>query len=573
MIPSNADILGLLPRLDRGIAEDIESQWLEFKPWDGPKESMKIAVEYAVCFANAGGGAVVFGVADKTRGRAAAIHGARGYNLDTWRRGIYDATNPKLSVTVEELAVPEGTGKLLVIRVLGGLGTPCGTSQGLYKRRVGTNCMPMDPHAWMAGRIASGAVDWSGAPADGVDVSDLDPVEIARARNVLRRVRPQSGLIGLDDRALLSGLGATQEGRVTNAGVILFGREEVLSRVCPQHQVHYVHQTSPTDVARNDSFRSGLLSILERIEQVFTSPVNPEQELSVGLLKIRIPSYPVEVIREAVLNAVTHRNYADPGEVLIRHAPQEVAITSPGGFIGGITPQNILRHEAISRNRKLAEAFEKLGLVERAGVGRMRIFMPALRYGKRLPLYASDNSQVTLRIFDGSFDKRMAALVEKWTREGREIGLDALLVLTHLKSLSFLDTMSASRLLQLTPDEVRGVLDSLARPGTGILERAGKTRAATYRLAKGVAKDLLGKAAYTKTRGINPLRYSELVREFVHDHGSITPRECRELLGLGDAQSAKVEVSRYLRKWSEKSGFLRREGVPPKMIYYPRTER
>ena len=46
-------------------------------------------------------------------------------------------------------------------------------------------------------------------------------------------------------------------------------------------------------------------------------------------------------------------------------------------------------------------------------------------------------------------------------------------------------------------------------------------------------EDLLGKAAYTRLKGIDPIRYREWAREFVEDHGSITPRECRELLGLG----------------------------------------
>jgi len=59
----------------------------------------------------------VFGVADRTRGRAKAIHGASGYDLDTWRRGIFDSTRPNLAVEVEELRVPEGTGRLLVVRV------------------------------------------------------------------------------------------------------------------------------------------------------------------------------------------------------------------------------------------------------------------------------------------------------------------------------------------------------------------------------------------------------------------------------------------------------------------------
>ena len=78
---------------------------------------MKVAVEYAACFANGEGGVIVFGVADRTLGRAKAIHGATGYDLDTWRRGIFDSTRPNLTVEVEELRVPEGTGRLLVVRV------------------------------------------------------------------------------------------------------------------------------------------------------------------------------------------------------------------------------------------------------------------------------------------------------------------------------------------------------------------------------------------------------------------------------------------------------------------------
>ncbi len=63
-----------------------------------------------------------------------------------------------------------------------------------------------------------------------------------------------------------------------------------------------------------------------------------------------------------------------------------------------------------------------------------------------------------------------------------------------------------------------------------------------------------------KARGIDPIRFQEMVRQFVEDHGSITPHECRELFGLGDSQPAKVEVSRLLKKWSGPNGFLRKEG-------------
>ncbi|MEI8371300.1 MAG: RNA-binding domain-containing protein [Planctomycetota bacterium] len=554
-IPTNTEILTQLARLD---ADDLETQWLEFKPWIGPRDDMRVAVEYAVCFANAEGGVIVFGVTDRTRGRAAAIHGAGNCDLDVWRRGIFDSTRPNILVEVEELAVPEGTGRLIVVRVLKGANPPYGTMQGVFKQRVGKNSMPMDPHAFARAQASAGIVDWSGLPAEGVEVGNLDVVEIARARNVLRRFKPQSELLNVGDAELLVGVGAIHEGRVTRAGLLLFGNQTLLTRICPQHQVHYVFHTE-LEVLRNDSYQDGLLNILERVEQTFTGPANPEHEVSVGFFKMRVPAFVVDVVREALLNAVTHRDYTDPGEVLLRHTARELAITSPGGFLAGITPQNILRHEPVARNRTLAEAFEKLGLVEHAGMGRRRIFIPTLSYGKRMPEYVGEALRVTLRLFDGTFDEQMAKLVAKWRGEGREIDLDALLVLSYLAGHAFIDVVSGAELLQVPSNAARGILDQLAQPQTGILERKGRTRAATYHLTRGVAEDLLSKSAYTRLKGIDPIRYREWVREFVEDHGTITPHECRELLGLGDSGSARVEVSRYLKDWSGENGFLTRE--------------
>lgn len=537
-VPNNEEILALLDRLESTQADELETQWLDFKPWQGAKEDMKLAVEYAACFANGEGGVVVFGVADRIQGRARAIHGAAGYNLDIWRRGIFDSTRPNLTVEVEELPVPEGSGRLLVVRVPCGEHPPYGTVQGLFKQRVGKNCMPMDAQSFIRSQVAAGRVDWSGQPARELSLADLDPVEIARARNVLRRNQADSGLLGLSDTDLLVALGALRNGQVTHAGMLLFGRAERLREVCPQHQVHYVYQVTGTEVARNDSFRDGLLNILERLEQVFTSPINPEQELPIGLFRLRIPAYPVEVVREAVLNAVTHRDYMDPGEVLVRHAADQLAITSPGGFIAGITPRNETE----------------------------------LAYGKRIPEYEGDGGRVTLRLFDGSFDERMAALVARWRGEGREIGLDGLLILSQLREAAFIDTAEASGLLQLSREAARTVLDQLSQPEVGFLERRGRTKSVTYHLSKGVAKDLLGRAAYSRIRGLNPLRYAEMVREFVVDHGSITPLECRQLLGLGESQSARAETSRYLRRWSDSGGFLRREGGGRHTRYVSRAE-
>ncbi len=153
-IPNTTQILALLDQLEHGIADDLESQFLDFKPWQGAKEDLRLACEYAACFANASGGVVVFGVADKVRGRAQAIQGAKGYDLDIFRRGIFDGTRPGIDAEVVELVVPEGTGKLLVVRVPAGTRKPYGTSAGLFNQRVGKNCMTVKP-AWRATTLSA----------------------------------------------------------------------------------------------------------------------------------------------------------------------------------------------------------------------------------------------------------------------------------------------------------------------------------------------------------------------------------------------------------------------------------
>lgn len=213
---SDAELLALLARLDREPADALESQWLDFKPWQDAKSDLKVACEYAVCFANAEGGMLVFGVSDKTVGRDRAIHGAKGFDVDVFRRGIYEGTRPALSVSVSVLPVPEGAGELLVVRIPPGEAGPYGTSAGLFKQREGKNCMPLDPRGFARKRVSTGEVDWSGAPAEGVSLADVDAVQVARARNVLRSKDPSSGLLALSDAEFLAGLEAVRDGRLTH---------------------------------------------------------------------------------------------------------------------------------------------------------------------------------------------------------------------------------------------------------------------------------------------------------------------------------------------------------------------
>jgi ATP-dependent DNA helicase RecG len=178
---------------------------------------------------------------------------------------------------------------------------------------------------------------------------------------------------------------------------------------------------------------------------------------------------------------------------------------------------------------------------------------------------------VTLRIFNQGANDLLAKLIVRFDEQGAEIGLDQLLILDALRSQDFIDVTGAADILQLSRDEARRILDGMCLPPLHVLERRGHTAAATFHLAKGIAKELKGKAAYTKARGLNPVRYAELAREYLRDHQRISNEELRQLLGLGDSPSAKVEASRYLKKWSQPDGFLERKGGGSRVYYTSRS--
>jgi ATP-dependent DNA helicase RecG len=121
-----------------------------------------------------------------------------------------------------------------------------------------------------------------------------------------------------------------------------------------------------------------------------------------------IPAFNEDVIREAVLNAVGHRQWHDFSSVVIKQYPDSINIINAGGFPNGVTKDNILTVSSKPRNKRVMEVLEKTGLVERAGQGVDKMYYNCLMEGKPLPDYSfTDNYQVDLclraKIIDEAF--------------------------------------------------------------------------------------------------------------------------------------------------------------------------
>jgi ATP-dependent DNA helicase RecG len=139
------EIQDLLNQLENQPAHTLEDQDLDFKEWitRSMADSVAMVVEMSVCMANGGGGTVVFGINDKLTGRDKAIVGVLPeLDINRLKKAVYDATDPKLTPVFQDISVPEGTGRLIVMQIYPGL-PPYTDTSGKGKIRIGKDCQPL----------------------------------------------------------------------------------------------------------------------------------------------------------------------------------------------------------------------------------------------------------------------------------------------------------------------------------------------------------------------------------------------------------------------------------------------
>ena len=558
-------IRSLLARLDTHPASALETETLEFKEWSrewehgesGRRKFYRMLAEYAVCFANHRGGALVLGVKDRVKGRAQAVAGCGAYNLHELRERVYDLTDPHILVDAEEVFLEDLGVRLLIIHIPQGMGVHT-TTDGVAKMRVGAECKPMTGAMRQQRLVEVGLVDATDAPLPCTAAEAFDALEIMRLRQFLEARTPHSPLLRLSDEQLLEQIGATRDGQPTVAGVLLIGKEAILQRHLPQHTVEYLRMRSETDYERREIYACGLLRALEEIERNIEL-YNRITTVKAGLFHYEVKEFPEESYREALLNAMQHRDYLSPAAVFIKHYPDRLEVSNPGSFLAGITPENIFRQDSYPRNRRLTEMLRRIGLVERSGVGVKRIFCVQLSSGKPPPSYWSSGAIVRLTLYNGSLDEAFTRFVRQREREGKSLGLDELLVLFTLRRQRELSLDEATRILQLPRTDTHTLLMRMVREG--LLERSGVRRSQLFRLSGALYQTLGESIAYIREVGIDAIRYEEMILAYVRQYGAITNRITRELLGVSSFQA-----SRLLKKLTTE-GKLCKEGTYKNAAY------
>lgn len=517
-----------------------ESLFVEFKS-DLKKYPDSDIFEAVVAFANTEGGELYLGIEDT--GEITGVNPAHK-NPVTLSAYIANNTIPPVSIRAEIIEDVLPVLKISVPKSYNGI---VATLSGkVTHRRIkadGTpENVPMYPSEFATRLSDLRLLDYSAMPLLECSTDDFDILETENLRNLILAYNGDKSLLELSNEELFKALGFVREmkGQLypTITGLLLIGKVAAIQQYIPTHSAAF-QVLEGTDIKVNEDFCQPILSTIMRIGDYMTA-WNKEQEIEMGLFRVPVPDFNKRAFREAIVNAFSHRDYAKMGRVRVAINDEGLTIANPGGFIEGVTIDNLLSAEPHGRNPQLADALKRIGLAERTGRGIDRIFEGSLLYGSPLPDYGNSTAvSVSLFIPRSRPDIQLAGLVSnEQNRLGRPLSLNTLLVLNTLKELPRSTVKQIAEETNLSDIAVKSVLDTYIE--CGIVDVFGSGRSRTYILSPKVYNTKAKKIGYVRQADIDEMRYRELIINLAKKNDYISRADVVQLLHVDDGKAYRL---------------------------------
>jgi ATP-dependent DNA helicase RecG len=352
-------------------------------------------------------------------------------------RALADAArlcNPPLVLPLpEEISLDDGR-RVLVAAVPNGL-PHVYDLDGRYLGRAGVQNRPLAAEALKQLLIERGQISYETLPARGATSANLDPEKVNRYLAVLRASFSGSHEEILRDRGCL----LAQDGAwvPTNAGMLLFGR------VPPRHAqillVRYAGRT-PSDQFLRKEVHMTLPDAAPEAQMWLLANMRKGSRLA-GSGREDFTEYPEEAVREAVINAIAHRDYSVEGEFIrVTMFADRIEFYSPGRLPGHVTLDNIVE-ERYSRNPVIVQVLADLGMIERLGYGIDRMVRLMAEWSLPAPVFRETQAGFVATLFGPGdsivVQKPARSDVELWARQGlNERQVAALRYLTEHDSIT-----------------------------------------------------------------------------------------------------------------------------------------
>jgi ATP-dependent DNA helicase RecG len=487
------------PEEFKTLLESPEGSRVEFKAAAGGFHFEDL-VKYCVALANEGGGTIVLGVTDQ---RPRHIVGTQAFP-EPGRTEASLFEHLRQRIQIEEYK--HESRRVLIVHVSSRLPGAAWQYKGSFFMRVGDALVPMSDEQLRRIHEETGP-DYSAELCLGARLQDLDPAAVEHLRRLWQRKSPDQDIAARPAERLLTDAELIADGRLTYAALILLGSRETLGRFLGQAEIIFEYRSNeaPGPAADRHEFRQGFLPVLDEIWRLINLR-NDLQHFQQGLFIWDVPTFNERAVREAVLNAVSHRDYRSGASVFVRQYSRRIEIVSPGGFPPGITPENVLWQQN-PRNRRIAEVLAKCGLVERAGQGFDMIYRECIRQSKPMPDFTrTDDHFVWVTLHGEIQDPEFLRFLE-------EIGQERMAAFTTDDFLA-VDLVHRE---QPVPDRLKPRLEPLLEQG--IIERTGHGRGTRLHLSRRFYRHLGKGGVYTRKRGLDRETNKALVMRHLKDCG------------------------------------------------------
>ena len=513
-----------------------ESLTVEFKS-DLKKYPDSDIFDAVVAFANTEGGSLFLGVEDD--GEITGVHESHK-NPITLSAYIANNTVPPVSIRAEIIDEAKPVLQICVPKSYSGIVAT--VSGKILRRRLKADGqpenIPMYPSE-IATRLSDlRLLDYSTLPLPEASTDDFDPLELDRMRQSILSYDGEKSLLELSNEELFKALGFVRDMNhqpmPTVLGLLMIGRVDSIKRFIPTHQTSF-QVLEGTNVLINDDFTLPILASIEKLN-TYLEAWNPQREIEMGLFRMPAPDFDKRALREAIVNAYSHRDYTKMGRVRVSITDEGLTISNPGGFIEGVTIKNLLTAEPHGRNPALTDALKRTGLAEKTGRGIDRIFEGSLIYGRTMPDYSASNTvTVSLFIPRSAPNIQIAEMVSnEQKRLGRPLPINTLLVLNYLKDAPRSDNHQISEALNLSETVVKTVLEKAIE--SGLVEAYGSGRGRNYILSKRVYQEANGNnnIGYVRQMDIDETRYLELIQNLAKNNEYISRSDVVQLLHINE---------------------------------------
>lgn len=409
----------------------------------GKPDNKKSIYGYSVALGNEGGGCLVLGVDDKKNivGTNFPKESFRSIKEDVFKR-----TGQKIDI--EEKFFDNK--RIVIIRIPG---RPVGQYFTFYDTplmRVGQQLVVMSQEQQKK-IFSEGQVDWTGQVAKNASFDDIDDNAILLAKSNFLVKHPGLSMEEINDwskKVFLGKAGLLNDGKITNAALILLGKQESKDLLLPKiaeiswvlkdnnnEIVDYSHFYPPFIIAVNDVF-SKIRNLKYRYIKT-TDSLFPEE----------VDKYDPYIIREALNNCIAHQDYSKCAKITVVEKPDSLVFSNMGSFI----PETI---EAVIdtdtppkyyRNKFLANAMVNLNMIDTIGSGIQRMFNIQRRKLFPLPTYDLSNDSVKVEIFGKVLDINYAKILAK----NIGLSLNDIILLDNVQKKKTIEIEVAKRLRKL----------------------------------------------------------------------------------------------------------------------------